>query len=119
MFRPMQAKFEFNFTLNTQNMNKETVYLYAYKNVFINLTKTKESLKIDHRERRHRHTTNQQKKAATTTNYTDTSQRTKSNEPTTHSMAHTVWARIYELRKSHDHFELVEMIGGDFIRWFP
>lgn len=39
MFRPMQAKFEFNFTLNTQNMNKETVYLYAYKNVFINLTK--------------------------------------------------------------------------------
>lgn len=46
----MQAKIEFNFTLNTQNMNKESVYLYAYKNVFINSTKTKESLKIDRRK---------------------------------------------------------------------
>lgn len=55
MFRTMQAKFEFNFTLNTQNMNKETVYLYAYKIVFINLTMNqKKQLKIDHRKL-HRH----------------------------------------------------------------
>lgn len=46
----MQAKIEFNFTLNTQNMNKESVYLYAYKNVFINSMKTKEWLKIDRRK---------------------------------------------------------------------